>query len=189
MKINLPPTHSIWFWWPKLSTPFSPYLFTNKEKDGDRWHCVTSPMLIVILHFMASRRVKALEDDSYSEGGQHSTSGNDQRLELRISTNFQNPPQTICNNKTSMRIFDRRASSNAQVDRQNFQNLSQKSQLCGILEFTLCQQNGKVLWWRIFTVNYHYRTKVNSSRRLSKVIWQPQVMWEPKDRWGHPKCK
>jgi hypothetical protein len=63
--------------------------------------------------------------------------------------------------------FDRRAFPSAQVDRQNFQNLSQRSQLCGILEFTLCQRNGKV-WWRlkmsIFTVNYR------SSRSFSKVI-------------------
>jgi len=54
---------------------------------------------------MASRRVKALEDDSYSEGGQHSTSGNDQRLELRISTNFQTPLKLFAITKLQREIW------------------------------------------------------------------------------------
>jgi len=96
--------------------------------------------------------------------------GNDQRLELRISTKFPTPQLFgICQSFEGK--FDRRAFTGAQVDRQNFQNYSQRSQLCGILEFSLCQRrNGKV-WWmmKIFTVNYRTRVELVQSDHLTST--------------------
>jgi hypothetical protein len=65
-------------------------------------------------------------------------------------------------------IFDRRVFTRAQVDRQNFQKLSQRSQLCGILEFTLCQRNGKV-WWMIEHLHFHCQLSDQSE------LWQELV--------------
>ena len=74
--------------------------------------------------------------------------------------------------------FYRRAFPSAQVDRQNFQNLSQRSQLCGILEFTLCQRNGKV-WWMIENVHFHCQLSDQQElfQSYHRLIWQARVLW------------
>ena len=166
MKINFPPIQNlILVTFENLSTPFWPYRTKQgKVKPHDiLWHRMTSPMLICHycnMTFYGQGRLGRMRCTLKE------ATGNDQRLELRISTNFPNPQLfgiPFWRTNLTRRVFTR-----APVDRQNFQKLSQRSQLCGILEFTLCQRNGKV-WWMIEHVHFHCQLSDQSE------LWQELV--------------
>ena len=108
---------------------------------------MTSKIFLVYRQHLPERR--CFEASSYSEGGL----GSDQRIELRISTetplDIPPPPPNYIRNVRN-KVAHGSVFGQILGGLQNFQNLLQRSRLCGIWEFTLCQQHGR--WLKIYII-------------------------------------
>ena len=108
---------------------------------------MTSKIFLVYRQHLPERR--CFEASSYSEGGL----GSDQRIELRISTETPldiPPPPPNYIRKVRNKLAHGSVFGQILGGLQNFQNLLQRSRLCGIWEFTLCQQDGR--WLKIYII-------------------------------------
>jgi len=174
-------SNSIWFWWLlifSLQNLFTILTLSHQiRKDEIKWHSLTSYDITNVdaghycATFYGERRVWRC---TLKEA-----SGTDQRLELRISTNF--PTHQLFRMPKHWKTVENLTDGvwQAQVDRISRTCCKQESIVRNFRIYFCASETAKFGGWlkmSIFTVNY--RTKVNSSRSFSKVIiWQPRVMW------------